>query len=236
MSNRWLTDGGIYAETEGFMMAIQDEVIATRNYVKHIIKEANAPEDRCRRCGNVGETIDHIISACTTLAQNDYLKRHNNVAKIIHQELLKYHQVTNESPYYYEYTPEPVVENDNIKIYYDRTIHTGHTREHNRPDITIIDKREKSATLVDIAVPLSRNMTKTRHEKISKYSELAVEIKTMWNLNNVRIVPIIISSIGLIPRNLRDDLASLHLKPELITKMQKAVIIDTCHIVRKFLQ
>ncbi|KAI5705358.1 hypothetical protein M8J75_014224 [Diaphorina citri] len=72
-------------------------------------------------------------------------------------------------------------------------------------------------------------MTRTRHEKINKYSDLAVEIKTMWNLNSVRIVPIIISSVGLIPKTLRGDLASLHLKPELIMQMQKAVIIDTCH-------
>ncbi|KAL1446981.1 hypothetical protein WDU94_000610 [Cyamophila willieti] len=236
LSNRWLMDGSLYAETEGFMLAIQDEVISTRNYTKHIIKAPNAPEDHCRRCNAPGETIDHIISACPTLAQSDYLKRHNNVAKIIHLELLKLYQITKDLVYYYSYNPEPVVESEHIKIYYDRTIHTGHTREHNRPDITVIDKRIKSATLIDIAIPLSRNMTKTRHGKIAKYSELAVEIKTAWNLTSVRIVPIVISSIGLIPKTLRDDLASLHLKPEVLRIMQKAVIIDTCHTVRKFLQ
>lgn len=236
MSNRWLTDGSVFSETEGFMLAIQDEVIATRNYMKHIIKCPNAPEDRCRRCGSPGETIDHIISACPTLTQSDYLKRHNNVAKIIHLELLKYYKVTPHLPYYYSYTPEPVIENENIKIYFDRTIRSGHTREHNRPDLTIVDKKTKSATIIDIAVPLSRNMIKTRHEKISKYSELAVEMKAMWNLTNIRIVPIIISSIGLIPKGLREDLASLHLKPDILKTIQKAVIIDTCHTVRKFLQ
>lgn len=236
MSNRWLGESGLFAETEGFMLAIQDEVIATRNHIKYIIKDSNAPEDRCRRCGSTGETIDHVVSACPTLAQSDYLKRHNNVAKILYLELLKQHQIMKDPRRYYTYTPEPIIENENVKIYYDRTLHTGHTREHNRPDITIVDKKTKTATLVDIAVPLSRNMTRTRHEKINKYSDLAVEIKTMWNLNSVRIVPIIISSVGLIPKTLRGDLASLHLKPELIMQMQKAVIIDTCHTVRKFLQ
>uniref|UniRef100_A0A8D8X0N9 Reverse transcriptase n=1 Tax=Cacopsylla melanoneura TaxID=428564 RepID=A0A8D8X0N9_9HEMI len=236
MSNRWLMEGGIFAETEGFMLAIQDEVIATRNYVKHIIKDTNAPEDRCRRCGTPGENIDHVISACPTLAQSDYLKRHNNVAKIVYLELLKYYQFTENPQRYYEFNPEPVIENENAKIYYDRTIHTGRTREHNRPDITVINKKSKAATLIDIAVPLNRNMTRTRHEKISKYSELAIGIKTMWNLSSVRIVPVIVSSVGLIPKTLRDDLASLQLKPDVITKVQKAVVIDTCHIVRKFLQ
>lgn len=236
MSNRGLLDSGIYAETEGFMLAIQDEVIATRNYLKHIIKDPNIPEDRCRRCGSPGETIDHIISACPTLAQSDYLKRHNNVAKIIHQELLKHYQIPNGLPYYYNYIPEPVIDTDDLKIYFDRTIHTSHTREHNRPDIIVVDKKTKTGTLIDIAIPLCRNMTRTRHEKISKYSELAVEMKTMWNLNSVRIVPIILSSVGLVPKTLREDLLSLHLKPEVLLRMQKAVIIDTCHTVRKFLQ
>ncbi|KAL1446790.1 hypothetical protein WDU94_005582 [Cyamophila willieti] len=237
MSNRWLGDSGIFAETEGFMLAIQDEIIATRNHLKYIIKDPHTPEDRCRRCGGPGETIDHITSGCPTLAQSDYLKRHNNVAKILHIELLKHHQITQDLPRYYTYNPEPVVENENVKIYYDRTVRTGHTREHNRPDIIIVDKKTNKATLVDIAVPLSRNMTRSRHEKINKYSELAVEIKTMWNLNHVRIVPVILSSVGLVPKNLRGDLVSLHLKPEVvIMQMQKAVIIDTCHTVRKFLQ
>ncbi|KAL1447477.1 hypothetical protein WDU94_012389 [Cyamophila willieti] len=142
LSNRWLMDGGVFAETEGFMLAIQDEVIATRNYMKHIIKESNAPEDRCRRCGAPGETIDHIISACPTLAQSDYLKRHNNVAKKVHLKLLQHYQIPTETTQYYKYIPEPVIENENIKIYYDRILHTNHTREHNRPDITIVDKKK----------------------------------------------------------------------------------------------
>jgi len=29
---KWLPDGDLYAETEGFMLAIQDEVIPTPNY------------------------------------------------------------------------------------------------------------------------------------------------------------------------------------------------------------
>lgn len=79
-SNRWLMDGGLSTETEGFMVRIEDEVIATRNFKKHIIKDPNTTEDRCRRCGLPGETIDHIISACPTLTQSDYL----NILLIIH--------------------------------------------------------------------------------------------------------------------------------------------------------
>jgi hypothetical protein len=33
-------------------------------------------DDKCRICGTEGETIEHIISSCTVLAQSEYKKRH----------------------------------------------------------------------------------------------------------------------------------------------------------------
>jgi hypothetical protein len=43
--------------------------------------------DKCRICGTEGETIEHIISSCTVLAQSEYQKRHDIFAKIIHMNL-----------------------------------------------------------------------------------------------------------------------------------------------------
>jgi hypothetical protein len=44
--------------------------------------------DKCRICGTEGETIEHIISSCTVLAQSEYKKRHHDIfAKIIHMNL-----------------------------------------------------------------------------------------------------------------------------------------------------
>ena len=45
-SNAWLRKGELFPETEVFMLAIQDQVIATRNYRKFIIKELQS--DTCR--------------------------------------------------------------------------------------------------------------------------------------------------------------------------------------------
>ena len=63
-STKWLTANALFAETEGFVIAIQDEVIPTRNYVKYVMKKQNAPDDVCRRCGIKGENLNHIISSC----------------------------------------------------------------------------------------------------------------------------------------------------------------------------
>ena len=40
-SNTWLKRGELFPETEGFMIAIQDQIIYTRNYRKYIIKDPN---------------------------------------------------------------------------------------------------------------------------------------------------------------------------------------------------
>jgi hypothetical protein len=82
-SHAWLKKSNIRPETEGFIFGIQDRVINKRNYKKHICG-LQSIIDQCRICGNERETIEHIISSCTVLAQSEYKKRHDIFAKIIH--------------------------------------------------------------------------------------------------------------------------------------------------------
>jgi hypothetical protein len=80
--------------------------------------------DKCRICGTEGETIEHIISSCTVLAQSEYKKRHDIFAKIIHMHLaVKFNLLKNTQPHY-SYTPESCLENYSYKLYFDRTILT----------------------------------------------------------------------------------------------------------------
>jgi hypothetical protein len=83
VSNKWLTSADLFAEKEGFLTAIHDRVILTRNYKKYILKQPNT-DVLCRRCGKEPETIGHIIAACEHLASTEYAKRHDGVANIIH--------------------------------------------------------------------------------------------------------------------------------------------------------
>jgi hypothetical protein len=53
----WLKKSNIHPETEGFIFAIQDRVINTRNYKKHICG-LQSIIDKCRICRTEGETID----------------------------------------------------------------------------------------------------------------------------------------------------------------------------------
>ena len=233
-SNQWLKSGQLYAETEGFMIAIQDKIISTRNYKKHILKQP-IPSDLCRICNEQIETIDHITSGCRILAPKQYTKRHDNVCKIIHENLAFKHSLIDTHIPYYKYTPPPVIENNNFKLYWDRSIITDRTIGHNRPDITLIDKKNKITYLIDIAIPNTNNIQSKHEEKIEKYLSLAEETRQMWHQNKTIIVPIIISATGVVPKSLHRSIKTIDLHPKLFKNLQKAVIIDTCSMVRQTL-
>jgi len=135
---------------------------------------------------------------------------------------------------YYKYLPDPVLENGRYKLYWDREIITDVLIRANRPDIVIYDKRMKRVILIDIAVPLDHNLQSTFSTKISKYHDLAEELKQMWHLEDVRIVPVITSATGIVPQTLLRSLEELEMPKEL-PGIQKAVVLSTCNIVRRFL-
>jgi hypothetical protein len=191
----------IFILRQGFIFAIQDRVINTRNYKKHICG-LQSIIDKCRICGTEGETIEHIISSCTVLAQSEYKKRHDIFAKIIHMNLaVKFNLLKDTQPHYI-YKPESCLENDNYKLYFDRTVLTDIHIQHNRPDIIILNKQQKQAYLLDIAVPNSHNITQTYNTKINKYLELSVAMRNLWCLEKISILPLVISATGIVPQSL----------------------------------
>ena len=114
----------LFAETEDSLTAIQDQVIPTRNYKKYIFKQPYIDE-MCRRCWKESETIQHITAACEQLAPTDYVKRHDGLAKVIHQKLAESTELIEDKSPYYKYTPASVLENDNFKLYWNRSILNG---------------------------------------------------------------------------------------------------------------
>jgi hypothetical protein len=140
-SNLWLKQGLLYGETMGFIMAIQDKVIPVKNYRKYILKE-DLQDDICRRCEKTPETIEHITGSCTSLANMQYLHRHNNLAKIIHQQIAIDKKLLTTYTPYYKYTVTEVLENQRYKLYWDREVRTDIRVLANRPDILLCDKKK----------------------------------------------------------------------------------------------
>ncbi|XP_066928605.1 uncharacterized protein [Clytia hemisphaerica] len=234
-SNLWLKSSTLKRSTESTICAIQEQSITTKYIKKHIHHSTN--DDSCRICRSSKETIHHIISGCTALAPTKYLKRHNDLAKYLHILLLQKHQLDTTDHLWYNYTPPPVIENHQIKILWDFSIQTDHHLQHNKPDILILHKTQRKAIIVDIAIPNDSNIATKRIDKIRKYTDLAIELKAMWNLDKVEIVPFVIGATGVFYKEFDKDIEKLELNGMLRHEMcQKIILLGTAHIVRAFMQ
>ena len=84
-----------------------------------------------------------------------------------------------------------------------------------RPDVTFMNKKTNNTFLIDIAVPNTHNLAKTITDKQNKYQELANEICAMWMRKAAQVIPIVISSTGVIQKSLSQGLTR-QLTPEYI--------------------
>ena len=72
-THQWLRSSGLKSETEGLIIAAQDQSLATKSYHHKIINNDSDP--KCRMCREFEETIDHILSGCRVLAKTEYIQR-----------------------------------------------------------------------------------------------------------------------------------------------------------------
>ena len=73
--------------------------------------------NRCRLCGDRDETIYHIISKYSKLAQKEYKTKHN-WKKVIHMELCKKFKFDHTNKWYI-HNPTSIQENERHKLLWD---------------------------------------------------------------------------------------------------------------------
>ena len=116
----------------------------------------------------------------------------------------------------------------------NKAVHTDREVTANRPDIIIKNKKEKTCTLIAVAIPADRNDVQKEAEKKLKYKSLCIKIQRMWNLK-CTIIPAIIGATGIVTRSLKKNLEVVPGKHK-IDSLQKTAILGTSHIIRKVLQ
>ena len=115
----------------------------------------------------------------------------------------------------------------------NQAVHTDREVTANRPDI-IKNRKEKTCTLIDVAISADRNVVQKEAEKKLKYKSLCVEIQQMWNLK-CTIIPVIIETTGIVTRSLKKNLEAVAGKYS-TDSLQKTAILGTPHVIRKVLQ
>ena len=63
-------------------MAAQEQAIRTNNIKAKIDKTQE--NSKCRMCGKAEESVNHVLSECSKLAQKEYKRRHGWFGMKIH--------------------------------------------------------------------------------------------------------------------------------------------------------
>ena len=135
---------------------------------------------------------------------------------------------------WYKEVPDEVrmSEDGKVEIWWDRSVETTRKLEHNRPDITMLDRVAQRWTFVDFSVPLDKNMSK-EDEKISNYSPLVKEI-TKLNRVSAKVVPLVVGCLGVVSCRLEQYLKELGI-PDVLGGMQTSAVVGTTQILQKIL-
>ena len=107
---------------------------------------------KCSLCGDGDETINHIISECSKLARKEYKTRHDWVGKVIHRKMCKKFKFDHTNKWYM-HNPIPVLENDTHKLLWDFDIQMDHLTSPRRPNLIIINKKNRICKIVEFAIP-----------------------------------------------------------------------------------
>ena len=176
----WLKKGFLKKETESTIIAAQDQALCTRNMRKAVYGEN--VDSTCKVCDSADKTVAHIVVECRKLAHKQYEQvRDDNIAKVIHWKLCEKWGFE-KSDQWYTHKPEKVLESEECKILWDFPIQTDNTLEHNRPDVTVIEKKTKKCLLIGPACSFDTRIEKKEEEKCNNYCDLKYEIVKMWRM------------------------------------------------------
>ena len=103
---------------------------------------------------------------------------------------------------------------------------------HNIHDITVMEKAQ--TYLIDVAIPGDGRIDQKEQEKIQKYQDLKVEVEKLWERKAI-VVPVVIGARGVVPKGLAKHLKTLGINKINPAQLQKAALLGTAHILRKYL-
>ena len=210
----WLRKCDLKIPSKALISFAQEQAIRT-NYVKyHIYKSVDSPS--CRMCGETGETISHIVSECSKIAQREYKRRHDNIATMVHWKLCQKFNLEKPEKWYL-HNPQIFSENVNHKLIWDMNIQCNNIIVERRPDIVIVNKMEKTAIIIDVAIPTHKRIIDKEKEKIEKYQNLKREIQRLWNLKKIDVIHVVLEALGSVTKTFEKYVDKIGIKIDLHT-------------------
>ena len=121
--------------------------------------------------------MQHIYE-CKILAQREYKRRHDTVAKLVNAKMCEEHNLERKKKWY-EHCTEGAVEDDDVELIWDINIQCDNDIEARRPDLILVDKKVKSCVIINVATPGDCRIREKEIKKIENYQNLKGELKRL---------------------------------------------------------
>eukprot|EP00957_Ditylum_brightwellii_P024179 1822763-Ditylum_brightwellii.AAC.1 len=159
------------------------------NLICHKIYK-QAVNSLCQLCGKYDETIVNIASGCNMLCSTKYTKHHN---KNKAEESLT------------------ICLEDGHTLMYNMKQRVNHGMAANHPDIVYLDKKRRTALLINDTCPMDVNMFSAAATKHKNYHYLEIAMKKQHKLCKIQTVPIVIGALVTMYQNFDTNLAKVSL-------------------------
>ncbi|XP_076397961.1 uncharacterized protein LOC143266308 [Megachile rotundata] len=190
IGNSWLYNPNLLKPSRYLdALKLRSNTFGTRVVLRRADKQQSL---NCRRCNMQYETLGHVLGNCI----------HTKAARIQRHDEIK-NFIANKIANKYTVFVEPTV---NVIV------------ELKKPDLVIKD--QERLIIVDITVRYEdkNNLRLAYEEKINKYKETAEYIKLKLNCSEAKILPIVVGSRGVIPRDTLTNAKAIGLtKNDLLT-------------------
>ena len=84
----------------------------------------------------------------------------------------------------------------------------------------------KPCVMIDVAIPGDCRIRKKKIEKIEKYQNLKRELKRLWSLRKVEVVPMVVGALGCISKGFSGWMDTVGIKLN-VRMVQKSVLLGT---------
>jgi len=212
----------IYGLPRGTLRFILNSCIDTLPTMANLHQWSKTTSDKCIHCGN-RETTSHVLNCCPTfLEQGRYTWRHDCIVKYLSSLF--------DTSTYQLYADLP-----NMKTASGGTIPADLIVTTDRPDITVINKSEKTIYIFELTVPFESRIATAHSLKLQKYEPLTADLTTRgWK---TFLLPFEVGSRGHLTKNNRSSLQTLiklsntSLKPiEVCNNVSKLAIVGSYKI------
>ena len=178
---------------------ISQQLLPTKIYKANKLKETQH-DLKGHLCGINNETVPHLMSSCSEIAQSLYKSRHDKMLRPVYHHVLHKYSFESEvsKPWYQQEMPKPAKENKRVKVFWDIPIYVDKAPENgaNRLDMVILDKINKNWIIIEGTVCLIGEITEREKLKSSKYRDLREALKRLYPGYTVQQLNIVLDYLG----------------------------------------